>query len=466
MTDSLADFYSSRRKKRFDSLIEGMAKTRSMTREQKRLKTSEEGGSAAWSDLFPDLLIIVMMRLGLVDFVSFSGVCKRWRSIAHSQWKTFMGCKVPMCMFFFTPNRRGFWLEDFEGRRFKTIRRHGTHRTCVGSTRGYLIMFGRLTSDFWLVNPITRHEFHFTDFPWRQITHHPANFRGILVYSHSMSGRGFWLEDFEGRRFKTIRRHGTHRTCVGSTRGYLIMFGRLTSDFCLVNPITRHEFHFTDFPWRQITHHPANFRGILVYSHSMSGWVFVVSHKFSKIISFSLAGKQTSWNHIFSSVPILDMHLFKGKIYSLNIHTHLCEVKLEPEPTFVLIGIKNFTIPKIYSIEFVSSGKNLYVVGWITKSMYKVLEVNFDTTEWENPEKTIGQYAFYFNGMCTSAAATAIKPNTEAHGGGRTQSKILCFRSADQSRKEGGLRTIASSMWYFPQDCLNVKLAPMGEMED
>ncbi|PWA70064.1 F-box domain-containing protein [Artemisia annua] len=99
-----------------------MAKTRSMTREQKRLKTSEEGGSASWSDLFGDLLIIVMMRLGLVDFVSFSGVCKRWRSIAHSQWKTFMGCKVPMCMSFF--NSRGFWLEDFAGRRFKTIRRH------------------------------------------------------------------------------------------------------------------------------------------------------------------------------------------------------------------------------------------------------------------------------------------------------------------------------------------------------
>ncbi|PWA34468.1 F-box domain-containing protein [Artemisia annua] len=293
-----------------------MAKTRSMTREQKRLKTSEEGGSASWSDLFGDLLIIVMMRLGLVDFVSFSGVCKRWRSIAHSQWKTFMGCKVPMCMSFF-------------------------------------------------------------------------------------NSRGFWLEDFAGRRFKTIRRHGTHRTCVGSTRGYLIMFGRVTSDFCLVNPITRHEFHFTDFPWRQITHHPANFR-----------------------------------------------------------------VKLEPEPTFVLIRIKNFTFLKIYRMEFVSSGKNLYLVGWITKSMYKVLEVNFDTMEWENPEKTIGQYAFYFNGMCTSAAATTIKPNTQARGVGRTQSKIICFRSADQSKKECGLRTIARSMWYFPQDCLNVKLASMGEMEN
>ncbi|PWA65015.1 F-box domain-containing protein [Artemisia annua] len=256
-----------------------MAKTRSMTREQKRLKTSEEGGSASWSDLFGDLLIIVMMRLGLVDFVSFSGVWKRWRSIAHSQWKTFMGSVAEL----------GF-----------------QNRVCT---------FARMVLEGYA--------------PY------------VFYTTRRILGRGFWLEDFEGRRFKTIRRHGTHRTCIGSTRGYLIMFGRLTSDFWLVNPITRHEFHFTDFPWPQITHHPANFR-----------------------------------------------------------------------------------------------------------------------------EKTIGQYAFYFNGMCTSAAATAIKPNTEAHGGGRTQSKILCFRSADQSRKEGGLRTIASSMWYFPQDCLNVKLAPMGEMED
>ncbi|PWA39323.1 F-box domain-containing protein [Artemisia annua] len=361
-----------------------MAKTRSMTRKQKRLKTSEDGGSASWSDLFRDLLIIVMMRLGLVDFVSFSGVCKRWRSIAHSEWKTFMGCKVPMCMFFFTSNRRGLRLEDFEGRRFKTIRRHVTHRTCVGSTRGYLIMFGSLIRDFWLVNPITRHEFHFTDFPWNQDTYHPAYLRGILVYSRSMSG-----------------------------------------------------------------------------------WVFVVSHKLSNTISFSLAGKHTRWNHIFSSVPILDMHLFKGKIYSLNILTDLCEVKLEPEPTLLLIRIKNFTMPKTDQIELVSSGKNLYVVGWVTKSMYKVLEVNFDTMEWENPEKTVGQYAFYFSGMCTSsAAASAIEPNTQACGRGRTQSNIICFRSEDQIKKESGLRTLATNMWYFPQDCLNVKLALMGEMED
>ncbi|GJX11999.1 F-box domain containing protein [Tanacetum coccineum] len=139
-----------------------MTKTRSMTRQQKRLKTSEDGGSSSWSDLCLDLLITVMVRLGLVDFVSFSGVCKRWRTDP--------------------------WLEDFEGRRFKTERRHRTHRTCVGSTRGYYILFGRRTSDFWLVNPITRHEFHFTDFPWHKSTDCPGSFRGILVYSRFMSG--------------------------------------------------------------------------------------------------------------------------------------------------------------------------------------------------------------------------------------------------------------------------------------
>ncbi|GJT94097.1 F-box domain containing protein [Tanacetum coccineum] len=364
-----------------------MAKTRSITRQQKTLKTSEDGGSTSWSDLCLDLLVTVMMRLGLVDFVSFGGVCKRWRSIAHSKWKTFMGSKLPMCMFFSPFNRTDSWLEDFEGRRFKTKRRHGTHRTCVGTTRGYYILFGSRTSDFWLVNPITRHEFHFTDFP-------------------------------------------SHKS----------------------------------------TDCPGYFRGILIYSHSMSGWVFVVSHKFSNIISFSLAGsKQSSWpwNHISSSLPILDMHLFNGKIYSLHIHARLCEVKLEPEPTFVPLQIKNFAIPAICPIEFVSSVKNLYVVGWVTKSIYKVLEVNFDTKEWEDPEKTIGQYAFYFSLMCTSsaAAATAIKPNTCASG--RTRSKIICNRIVDQRRiKESGLRTINNDVWYFPQDCLNVKLASEGEKED
>ncbi|CAH1417445.1 unnamed protein product [Lactuca virosa] len=137
---------------------------------RKRFKNFNHNGVASWSDVNHDVLFLVMMKLGVVDFVAFSGVCKSWRSLAVSNKNTFMASKPPMeISIYMVANENDYiyccCLQDFERRRFKTIIPHYIGRTCVGLTCGYLILFGTKTRDFWLVNPITRHQLHFPDYP-------------------------------------------------------------------------------------------------------------------------------------------------------------------------------------------------------------------------------------------------------------------------------------------------------------
>ncbi|KAL7592316.1 hypothetical protein Lser_V15G34898 [Lactuca serriola] len=169
-----------------------MAKTKSMTNNgnasrTKKNKICDNGGVAPWSDLAHDVLLLVMMQLGVIDFLAFSGVCKSWRSLALSNKNKFMASKPPM--FVCTspyPYENAYYLKDFEGRKLKTILPPSAGRTCIGVTCGYLILYGKKTRDFWLVNPITRHELHLSDVPLDVFRGHES-VRAILVYPPSLS---------------------------------------------------------------------------------------------------------------------------------------------------------------------------------------------------------------------------------------------------------------------------------------
>ncbi|CAH1416122.1 unnamed protein product [Lactuca virosa] len=303
-----------------------------MTRNQNRDGSSSSsrkrvnGGVAPWSDLDQNLLFLVMMKLGVIDFLAFGGVCKTWRSLARNNKKIFMASGPPMLMSISDPSyEKEEWyccLEDFEGRKFKTILPHAAGRICVGITCGYLILFGEETKDFWLVNLITRHQLHFPCFPF----------------------------------------------------------------------IVR-----TDL---------ATIRGIIVFSPSLSGWVFVVFRRFSRQIWFSIAGTP-AWNHISSTFLAIDLHAFKGKIYTVNIRCRLCEMRLNPEPKLTLLQKKNIPQPSFLFPEFVRSGENLYVMDRGLKDSYTLHELDFEEMKWVSSEKTLEECAFFVNGFKYPAAIKA-----------------------------------------------------------
>ncbi|CAH1434520.1 unnamed protein product [Lactuca virosa] len=243
-----------------------MGKTRSMNRKKKHDFAYGMDRIKNWSDLHHDVLILVMMQLGGVDFLAFSGVCKSWRSLAVSNRNKFMVSRPPMSIFVsIVANEDEYYLEDFEGRKFKISLPHfAAGMSCIGVTGGYLILINQKTYDCWLVNLIKRHGLHFPN----------AHFR----------------------------------------------------IFCC------HGF----------------FRSTLVFSSSISEWVFVVLNISQEKIWFCIAGKP-EWTEISTPFNIVNFHGFKGKIYAL-IHSQshgvrLYGMELFPKLKLVLLKTENFTTP-------------------------------------------------------------------------------------------------------------------------
>ncbi|CAH1435882.1 unnamed protein product [Lactuca virosa] len=103
------------------------------------IKTCDKDNVRPWSDLNHDVLSLVMMQLGFFDFFAFCGVCKSMRSVALANRKRFMVSKPPMLMRISNTTTHSYndkecCLEDYEGRKFKTILRNSVCSTLVGST--------------------------------------------------------------------------------------------------------------------------------------------------------------------------------------------------------------------------------------------------------------------------------------------------------------------------------------------
>ncbi|KAL6561710.1 hypothetical protein OROMI_017311 [Orobanche minor] len=120
------------------------------------------------------------------------------------------------------------------------------------------------------------------------------------------------------------------RTLIGLTCGYLVFCGKKTSDFWLLNPITRHELHFRAFPL--IGYVTPGI--ILVFSPSPSlyGWVLVVSLRNDNVIWFSIVGKGIgAWNRMETIYKVFNMHAFKGRIYTINVYSQVEVVIFNPD---------------------------------------------------------------------------------------------------------------------------------------
>ncbi|XP_042752432.1 uncharacterized protein LOC122195035 [Lactuca sativa] len=352
-----------------------MVNTRSMTRNQNYHASSRKRirgrVPSPWSDLNHDLLYLIMMRLGVVEFLLFSRVCKSWRSLALFNRSTFMASKPPMLLFI-SPRvyKKDCYLQDFEGRKFKTIIPKLVGRKCVGLTCGYLILFGKKTRDFWLVNPITTHELHFPNAPLH-------------------------VSDGEKRKF----------------------------------------------------------RAILVFSPSINRWVFAMLHKWYYKVWFSIAGKG-EWNHVSSTSPLVDLHVFKGRIYTLNWSftsegKHVSEMRLDPVPTLVP---KLYFLHQLIAFDFITSDENLYLMEYMSMHTYKVHKLDFDEMNCVPCEKSTQEYAFFNSSLKFSAAVIS-----EAWAASSSSYCQQRFARTDKHGKYKG-RLYIAKRWYFPHECLNINL--------
>ncbi|CAH1448990.1 unnamed protein product [Lactuca virosa] len=210
-----------------------MAKTRSMNRNQnqddndnasssssrKRLKSFDKGDVGYWSDLNHDVLFLVIMQLGFVDFFAFNEVCKSQRSLALSERNIYLDSIPPMSISTSINKQDRFGIRrTLKEKKLKTIVPDSAGRICIGLTCGYLILFGRETNDFWLVNLITRYELYFPNYPL--YLPFGDKTKAILVFLPSLSG---WL-------FLVLRRKISF--CIEGKRGWnLVSSGLPILDF-------------------------------------------------------------------------------------------------------------------------------------------------------------------------------------------------------------------------------------------
>ncbi|CAH1416114.1 unnamed protein product [Lactuca virosa] len=171
-----------------------MVKDRSKTRKQNcdtsTSTLTDNCDLRPWSDLSHDVLYLVTIKLGVVDCISFSGVCKSWRSFTLFKKKKFMASKPRMLIWIsaYAHEKNYCYLADVEERVFRTSLPHFRGRTCVRSTCGYLIILWKETKDLCLVNPITRHQIHFHNVYFCVDANCKIGVRAILVFSPTIFG--------------------------------------------------------------------------------------------------------------------------------------------------------------------------------------------------------------------------------------------------------------------------------------
>ncbi|KAL4590273.1 hypothetical protein LXL04_003200 [Taraxacum kok-saghyz] len=197
------------------------------------------------------------------------------------------------------------------------------------------------------------------------------------------------IEDTDGRIINSILPNSGGRACIGFTYGHLILYGKETRDFWLLDPVTKHGVHFPDIP-SSVNDNPARIRAFLVFSPSISGWVFVMTNG-STDIWFSISG-QGVWNHVSSTDGIVDIHVFKGKMYAIDEGSRFCELTLDPEAKLTVVETKNFpNYPKRQ--QFYSWGESLYVTRYLVEGYHEIHKLDFEEMKWvlcKRPKKSAG----------------------------------------------------------------------------
>ncbi|XP_074357758.1 uncharacterized protein LOC141697348 [Apium graveolens] len=167
-------------------LFRGAAPT---TKERKQKKTCRRLGNrvwGAWDSLPNELLVSVLMKLSLFDYLAVCGVCRSWRSVSIDIRKKIIERQKPLVFAKPKYSKKACVLYNmFDGKTCKAMLKDLIW-DLVGLSCGYLIMNDGYRG-FWLVNLMTRHELHFPVLPGMTWGILDYQFRAVLFVSTQLS---------------------------------------------------------------------------------------------------------------------------------------------------------------------------------------------------------------------------------------------------------------------------------------
>nr|XP_017235410.1 PREDICTED: uncharacterized protein LOC108209152 isoform X2 [Daucus carota subsp. sativus] len=115
----------------------------------------------AWDSLPNELLLLILMKLNIIDYLAFSGVCRSWRSAATDIRKSFMERLQPLVFARSRYAKKACVLYNiFDSQNCKSMLPSMPRKYLWGLSSGYLITYDK-NMGFWLVNLMTRHEMHY-----------------------------------------------------------------------------------------------------------------------------------------------------------------------------------------------------------------------------------------------------------------------------------------------------------------
>ncbi|KAL1827502.1 hypothetical protein ACET3Z_005914 [Daucus carota] len=128
-------------------------------RERKRIcRRSGDTVWGAWGILPVELLVSILEKLSIVDYLSFRGVCKSWRSSSIAFRKYLMEHQQPLVVVRPKYSKKSCVLYNmFNMKSYKTMLPDLPCKKLLGLSCGYLITIDR-NLGFWLVNLMTKHE--------------------------------------------------------------------------------------------------------------------------------------------------------------------------------------------------------------------------------------------------------------------------------------------------------------------
>lgn len=294
----------------------------------------------------------------------------------------------------------------------------------------------------------------------------------LAVVKSTHAKRACLLYDiFGGRKYKAMLPDLIRRSFVGLSCGYLIM---LDDDFrfCLVNLFTRHELQFPVIPWYvEKFCYKNQLRPILFYSTKLSDYlmVFVDRTRNSILIAQSRGAKWFAIQNLNNSDSIVDVTIFKGKIYFLTNAARFGELKMRPSPILQLLRTNIFSIPNVLlfpSLQLVTSRNCIFMVSHPHPRLnldYKdIIIFKLDNTKMDWMKiNDLGQKALFLSDMKCSAIVDPTK------WGGLSNCVYVCEwminkvsvypldgvgkRLEDIPVVQEGSDTLVPYFWYIPR---------------
>uniref|UniRef100_A0A7N2N692 F-box protein n=1 Tax=Quercus lobata TaxID=97700 RepID=A0A7N2N692_QUELO len=137
-------------------------------------RRKESGMTGLWSGLPADLLSLIVDRLGLIELLSFHGVCKAWRAAASTALSKIEASANLKPWFLIYGENSQCHLYNESGRRYTTSIPELDGATCIASHQGWILVFQGGTMFFYC--PFSHAKIDIPTFPLSVLSNHAAAF--------------------------------------------------------------------------------------------------------------------------------------------------------------------------------------------------------------------------------------------------------------------------------------------------